>query len=61
VVLVTHSVAEAVRLADRVLVLSSRPGRVLLDQPLELPRPRGEDNPSFGACVAQLKAMLHGR
>jgi NitT/TauT family transport system ATP-binding protein len=61
VVLVTHSVAEAVRLADRVVVLSARPGRVLLDQPMSLPRPRGEDNPSFGACTAHLKALLHGR
>jgi NitT/TauT family transport system ATP-binding protein len=61
VVLVTHSVAEAVRLADRVVVLSSRPGRVLLNRPFDLPRPRSDDNPSFGSCVADLKALLRGR
>jgi NitT/TauT family transport system ATP-binding protein len=60
-VLVTHSVAEAVRLADRVVVLSPRPGRVVLDEPVCLPRPRSEDQPGFGARVAHLKGVLHAR
>jgi NitT/TauT family transport system ATP-binding protein len=58
VVLVTHSVSEAVRLADRAVVLSSSPGRCLLDQPLHLPHPRTEADPSFGRTVAHLKAVL---
>lgn len=43
VIMVTHSISESILLADRVLVLSSRPGHVRLDLPINLPRPREED------------------
>jgi NitT/TauT family transport system ATP-binding protein len=39
-VLVTHNVAEAVYLSDRVLVMGTRPGRIVADLPIEIPRPR---------------------
>jgi NitT/TauT family transport system ATP-binding protein len=56
--LVTHSVAEAVRLADRVVVLSPRPGRVLADVPVALDQPRRDNQPGFGEMVQELKHVL---
>jgi NitT/TauT family transport system ATP-binding protein len=44
VVFVTHNVREAVRLGDRVLVLSSRPGRVVEEFAVDIPRPRRLDD-----------------
>ena len=56
--LVTHSVVEAVRLADRVLVFSDRPARILDDAAVPLPRPRGHGQPEFGAWVERLTSVL---
>ena len=43
VLMVTHSISEALLLADRVLVLTRRPARVCLDLAIDLPRPRREE------------------
>ncbi|RKN07435.1 ABC transporter ATP-binding protein [Streptomyces radicis] len=56
VLLVTHDVDEAVRLADRVCVL--RGGRLVTDEPVDVPRPRDPGDPAFAALRRRLLADL---
>ena len=51
VVMITHLIEEAVLMADRVVVLSSRPGRVVADVPIALERPRNKRAEGFDAVV----------
>jgi NitT/TauT family transport system ATP-binding protein len=59
--LVTHSLAEAVILSDRILVMQPRPGRVVEDVSIELPRPRTLEminTPRFGEIVTHIRNLL---
>jgi NitT/TauT family transport system ATP-binding protein len=61
VVFVTHSLAEAVYLSDRVVVLSARPGTVVGIETIELPHPRTpalEDDPVFFGAETRLRHLL---
>jgi len=61
ILIVTHNIEEAVLLADRVLVLSSNPGRIRAELAVELPRPRDRHSPRFEALVDTIYGILTGR
>ena len=61
VIFVTHSITEAVFLADRVLLLSPRPGRIDTVIDVDFPRPRPtsvQETPEFQAIVRELRSRL---
>jgi ABC-type nitrate/sulfonate/bicarbonate transport system ATPase subunit len=58
VIFVTHSVEEAVLLADRVLVMSAGPGRIENDIMIDLPRPRDVASPEFNAVRRDVARRL---
>jgi NitT/TauT family transport system ATP-binding protein len=67
VLFVTHNVREAARLGDRLVLLSSRPGRVIHQRTIEIARPRRIDSPQVSAIAAEVTDRLrsevgrHGR
>ncbi|MBF8255612.1 MAG: cmpC [Anaerolineales bacterium] len=58
IVFVTHNVREAVVLGDRVVVFSPRPGRILADHRVDLPRPRHIDDPEIAVLARRISADL---
>lgn len=55
IVWVTHHIYEAVRLADRIVMMTARPGRILTELDIALPRPRLEEDQRFGSYVSQIR------
>jgi len=59
---VTHSIAEAIFLSDRILVMTARPGRILQEIPVDLPRPRDpkatRGSREFGEYVVRLSELM---
>jgi NitT/TauT family transport system ATP-binding protein len=58
VVFVTHNVREAARLGDRIVLLSSRPGRIAWEKRVDVPRPRRIDSPEVAAVAAEVTDRL---
>ncbi len=58
VLLVTHNVREAVRLSDRVVLMSSRPGRIVREWPVQLAHPRRIESPEVGRLSQEITERL---
>jgi NitT/TauT family transport system ATP-binding protein len=64
VIFVTHSIAEAILLADRVVVMSARPGRIAKIIDVQLPRPRTIDHefsPAFKSYSDEIRSLIYQR
>jgi NitT/TauT family transport system ATP-binding protein len=64
VVFVTHSIPEAVFLSSKVVVMSPRPGRIVREIDIDLPRPRTDDTretPRYFALITEVRETLRGR
>ncbi len=61
ILMVTHNIEEAVLMSDRILVLSSNPGRIASEIPVTIPQPRDRLDPPFRALVDQIYALMTQR
>jgi len=58
ILFVTHNVREAACLADRIITLTRRPGRIKREFVVDIPRPRQIEDPDVGALAAKLREDL---
>jgi NitT/TauT family transport system ATP-binding protein len=58
IVIVSHNIAEAVEMADRILVFSSDPGRISAEVPIALPQPRDPDSAPFRQVMDQVYTLM---
>ena len=61
ILMVTHNIEEAVLMADRILVLSSNPGRIASEIPVDIPHPRDRLEPEFRELVERIYALMTQR
>ena len=61
ILMVTHNIEEAVLMADRILVLSSNPGRIASEIPVTIPHPRDRLDPGFRDLVEKIYALMTQR
>lgn len=58
IVFVTHSISESIKLSDRIVVMGTRPGTVLTDIKVDIPRPREEHKTEVAVLEAEIMALL---
>ena len=61
VLMVTHNIEEAVLMSDRILILSSNPGRIIHEMKITLPHPRNRDDPRFRQQVDEIYGRMTAR
>jgi NitT/TauT family transport system ATP-binding protein len=61
VLMVTHNIEEAVLMSDRILILSSNPGRIMAEIKISLPHPRNRDDPRFRQQVDDIYSRMTAR
>ena len=60
VMMVTHSIPEAVTMSDRVIVLTGRPAQLIEDVDVRCSRPRAPEEPEPGSIIKRIRAMVRG-
>ena len=61
ILMVTHNIEEAVLMSDRILLMSSSPGRIVGELPIVLPQPRSRHDPAFRALVDDIYGRMTAR